>query len=49
MSQVQTPWPKPCNKVMNTPTNSVKNGPLEVTNAVEKELDQLDTWLGKYG
>jgi hypothetical protein len=26
-----------------------RNDPLKVTNAAEKEYDQLDTWLAKYG
>jgi hypothetical protein len=26
-----------------------RNDPLELTNVAEKEWDQLDTWLARYG
>jgi hypothetical protein len=42
MSQVQTPRIKHYKKVMNTSN-------LKVMNAEEKEWDQLDTRLVKYG
>jgi hypothetical protein len=37
MSQVQSPKPKHCKKVMNTPTNNIENNSLKVTNAATKE------------
>jgi hypothetical protein len=36
MSQVQTPEPKPCKKVMNTPTNNIEITPLKVQTQKKK-------------
>jgi hypothetical protein len=49
MSQVQNPRPKIVQYNDEHTNQQHRNDPLEDMNAVEKEWDQLDTRLAKYG
>jgi hypothetical protein len=49
MSQVQTPNTKTLQEGMEHTNQQIRNDTLKVMNVAEKELNQWDTRLAKYG